>query len=229
MLKFLTMAAMLGTQAAGPPPLPRPVPCVTRAEVGAFTVIGMAVTVEMVRNACRPHLADTAYLRTPAAAEFSARLRSEAHQRFDVAMAGVSRMVGGSADQAQTTAMMRGMFGLMMTEGAGADFAGSLDAEFCRDANEIVEISSALSPDQMARLMGAFASIADHFIRTGPPRLPAPAAPAAAPPAAAPAPPRPTPLAFDVQRRARRPAAPPAVTAPPPRPPIQPFLCRPSE
>src|SRR5205085_1657689 len=113
--------------------------------------------------------------------------------------------------------------------GSGTEFASLLNPGICSDANEIIEISSTLSPDQMGRLFGAFASLVDHVIRIAPPGAFGPGPHAVtpplppAPPAATPTP-TPTPAAFEFQRRGRRPAPPPAPEAAPP--PIQPFMCR---
>jgi hypothetical protein len=120
----------------------------------------------------------------------------------------------------------------LLTEGAGADFAQYADAPLCRDANEVMEIASTLSPDQMARFVGAFASIADHVARMRPPR------PALQPAPPETAPPTPHPAAFE---SAPTRVPPPVVIVPiTPAPgsgaatrsrhrPLAPFLCRPSE
>jgi hypothetical protein len=198
-----------------------PTRCITRGEVGDLTLVGASIAVEVVRNACRTHLPATAFLATPAGAEFSARLRVEGQHRLDSALSGVGRLSGGdnsSMSQAAARTFVRGM----MTEGAGADFAQYADASLCRDANEILEIASTLSPDQMARFVSAFASIADHAARMRPIRI----APHPAPPAAVP--PSPHPAAYEAPRRHM---SPPVVAMPavprPPHPPLVPFLCQP--
>lgn len=214
MMKMMLAAALLGGQAAN---VTAPTRCLTRGEVGDLTLVGASVAVEVVRNACRTHLPETAFLATPAGADFSARLRAEGQHRLESALNGVGRLAGGdnsNMSQAAVRTFVRGM----MTEGAGTDFAQFADASLCRDANEILEIASSLSPDQMARFVGAFASIADHVARMRPPQTgPHPAPPAASPPS-------PHPAAYEVPRR---PASPPVmVMRPPPHPPLTPFLCR---
>ena len=237
MLKTLLAAALVSAQAAGGP---SPARCITRAEVGDVTLVGAAIAVEVVRNACRTHLPETAFLATPAGAEFSARLRAEGQHRLDSAMGGMARV---SSDPNMPRAAIQTFVRGMMAEGAGADFARLADTSLCRDANEIMEIASTLSPDQMARFVGAFASIADHVARMrpmGPTHIvPVPAPPGSAPPEPRPAPPEtvpptPHPAAFEAPPRH---APPPVVIVPsvrtpgaptpprPPRPPMRPFLC----
>src|SRR5206468_5262290 len=122
--------------------------------------------VEVVRGACRSYLPATAFLASAAGAEFSARLRAEGQRRIDSALDGIARLTGDGANLPRTA--IRAMAQGMMTQGAGAELASQADASLCRDANEILEIASTLSPDQMARFVGAFASIADHVARTHP-------------------------------------------------------------
>jgi hypothetical protein len=220
LMKAMLAAALLGGQAAN---VPAPARCITRGEIGDLTLVGASVTVEVVRNACRTHLPETAFLVTPAGAEFSARLRAEGQHRLESALNGVGRLAGGdnsNMSQAAVRTFIRGM----MVEGAGTDFAQYADASLCRDANEILEIASTLSPDQMARFVAAFASIADHAARMQPPHAaPHPALPETRPPA-------PHPAAFEAPRRR---APPPVVVVPatprPPHPPFTPFLCQPAE
>ncbi|MBV9881927.1 MAG: hypothetical protein JO276_02870 [Sphingomonadaceae bacterium] len=226
MLKALLALAVAGSQAAAPP---APTRCITRAEVGDVSLVGVSVAAEVVRNACRSYLPTTAFLVSPAGAEFSARLRAEGQRRLDSALDGVVRLSGDSPNmpRAAVATMIRGM----MSEGAGTELSRMADASLCRDANEILEIASTLSPDQMARLVGAFASIADHFARMHPPR-PAQAAP---PPGSAPsggAHPAPHPAAFEIPAPPNPPVARLEVTPTTPHaphPPLTPFLCQQSQ
>ena len=220
MLKLLLGAALISGQAA---PAPQPERCITREEVGNLSVVGASVAVELVRSACRSYLPATAFLATPAGAEFSARLHAEGQRRLDSAIDGIARLSGDGSAMPRTA--IRAMIQGMMSQGAGADLARQADASLCRDTNEIMEIAATLSPDQMARFVGAFASIADHVARMRPP--PAPAHPA--PPEATPPTPHPAALEIAPTR-----APPPVVVVPiervpgartPPRPPIRPFLC----
>ena len=224
MLKMLAVAALLTTPTARPPAPPGAPPCITRQQIGDFTVIGMAMMVETARNACRPHLAETAFLATRAGADFSKRLRVEGHARLDSALAGFGRAAGGSPDV--PTAMIRGFVERSLTEGVGAEFSRHVDAGLCSDANDILEISATLSPDQMGRFVGAFASIADRVARmaqagTLPGMPPGPPPPAAAPGH------RPTPASLEAPPQGR--PVPMAADAPPRRPPLQPFMCRDGE
>jgi hypothetical protein len=241
MLKPLLAAALLGGQAANVP-VPAPTRCISRAEIGDLTLVGASVAVEVVRNACRSLLPATAFLATPAGADFAARMRAEGQRRLDAAMDGIARISGGGPNMPRAT--IRALIAGMMSEGAGREFAARADAPMCRDANEIMEIASTLSPDQMARFVGAFASIADHVARMRPPPAaapPAPPGPVPAPRTAPPetAPPTPHPAAFEAAPDGDRPTAvllaPPATAnrAPPgtpaaprpPRAPFAPFLC----
>ena len=240
MLKALLAAAVAASQA---PAAPDPARCITREEVGDISLVGASVAVEFVRSACRPHLPETAFLVAPAGAEFAARLRAEGQRRLDSALEGMARLSADRTDRAASREMMRTFVRGMMTEGAGAGFASFADESLCRDANEIMEIASTLSPDQMARFVGAFASIADHIARMppiGPTHIvPVPRPPESPPPALRPAPPEtapptPHPAAFEAPARhapppvvimpAVRPPAPPPPPRPP-RPPMRPFLC----
>jgi hypothetical protein len=230
MLKALLAAALLSGQAAN---VPGPTRCLTRAEVGDLTLVGAAAAVEVVRNACRSYLPTTAFLATPAGADFSAHLRVEGQRRLDSAIDGVARLSGGGANMPR--AVIRTFVSGLLSEGAGADFAQHADASLCRDANEMMEIASTLSPDQMARFVGAIASIADHVARMRPMQTPARIAPVPATPEGAR--PTPHPAAFEAPTRAAPPpvvmvpAAPPSQGRPArqPRPPLAPFLCQQSE
>jgi hypothetical protein len=214
MLKLMTAAALLSAPAANPPAAPR---CITRAEVGDLTLVGAAILVEGVRSACRTHLPETAFLSGPAGAEFAGRMRAEGEGHLEPAMNGITRIAGETPNAG--LAMVRTVIRGLMAEGSGTEFAQYADAQLCRDANEILEIASTLTPDQMARFVGAFASIADRLARMAPPHAPAPA----------------TPETPDEESLAPRPAAfaapevprvpPPVVVPHPSRPPLQPFLC----
>jgi len=230
MLKLLLGAALLSGQA---PAAPDPVRCVTRDEIGDLTLVGASVAVEMVRNACRSFLPPTAFLASPAGAEFSARLRAEGQRRLDSAIDGVARLSGNPPNMPRAT--IRTFIRGMMTEGAGAEAARQVDAPLCRDVNEMMEIASTLSPDQMARFVGAAASIADHVARMRPMQTPARLIPGPNPPGASPA--SPHPAAFEIAPTPV-PPPPPVVVVPapgahaarrPPGPPLRPFLCRPAE
>jgi hypothetical protein len=233
MLKLLLGAALVAAQAPSPS---NPARCITRDQIGDLTLVGASVAVEVVRNACRTYLPATAFLATPAGAAFSARMREEGQRRLDSAIEGVAQLAGNQADMPRAT--IRTFIRGMMTEGSGAEFARQADASLCRDANEIMEIASTLSPDQMARFVGAFASIADHVARMRPMQTPARLIPGPNPPGAAQ--PSPHPAAFEIVPTPA-PASPPVVRVPvtpapgapaahrPPRPSLRPFLCRPAE
>jgi hypothetical protein len=230
MLKSLLAAALLSGQAAN---VPNPARCITRAEVGDLTLVSAAAVVEVVRSACRTHLPTTAFLATPAGAEFSARLRAEGQHRLDTAIEGVARLSGNGANMPRAT--IRTFVSGLLSEGSGAAFAQHADASLCRDANEMMEIASTLSPDQMARFVGAIASIADHLARMRPMQMPARIVPVPTAPEGAR--PVPHPAAFEAPTRASPPepvfipgppSAPGRATPPaqPPRPPLRPFLCQ---
>ncbi|HYJ53254.1 MAG TPA: hypothetical protein VEW04_08775 [Allosphingosinicella sp.] len=211
MLKLMAAAALLSAPAANPPGAPR---CLTRAEVGDLTLVGAAILVEGVRSACRTHLPETAFLSSPAGAEFAGRMRAEGQSHLEPAMNGITRMAGETPNAG--LAMVRTVVRGLMAEGSGTEFAQYADAQLCRDSNEILEIASTLTPDQMARFVGAFASIADRLARMAPPRMPAPATPDDEAL-------RPRPTAFAAPAV---PSVPPRVVIEPPsRPPLQPFLC----
>ena len=214
MIKLLTAAALLTGQAANPPPPPA-ASCLTRQQIGDISVVVMASMVETARNACRPHLPATAFLTTPAGAEFSGRLRAEARQRLISAVAGIAKTAatGGMTPETLRTLGEQGL-----AEGTGAEFSAFLNPALCGDINEIMEIGAELSPDQMGRLFGAFGSLVDNIIRILPPGLLGPGGPSIPPP-----PPGARPASFDLLRTA--PATAPGTSSAP----VRPFLCRPGE
>jgi hypothetical protein len=201
MIKTLALAAVLATQPTAPPPAPPAPPrCITRQQVGDLAVVGSAVFVEGARNACRPHLAPGAFLAQPASAEYSARLRAEARGRFASAADGIAQL-SAPAD-AGPMATVRTMMSSMLAEGVGGEFTAMVDAPMCRDVNDMIEVMSALTPDQLARFSSAAMSLGSQFAeRMMPPAPPAP------PPAPA-------------GRAGRRPAANAAPPPPRPRPPV---------
>ncbi len=228
MLKMLAIAALLTTGTApAAPPAPA---CLTRQQIGDISVVSVASMFETARNACRPHLPATAFLATPAAAEYSGRLRAEARQRLTSALAGVTSIVEAAG---MTREVIRNMGEEGIAEGVGTDLAHYLNPALCADINEILEISAELTPDQTGRFFGAFGSLVDRIIRILPPEAfgpghdPIPLIPS--PPRSAPATPAPaaTPAALAWLRSAPRPGPAPAPEAAPSRP--QPFLCRPGE
>ena len=229
MLKLSVAAALLAAPAANPPAAPR---CITRAEVGDLTLVGASILVEGVRSACATHLPATAFLASPAGTAFAARMRAEGQRRLEPAIDGLSRAAGQAPGM--NAAMIRTMIRGFMAEGTGRELAPYADPILCRDANELLEIASTLSPEQMARFAGAFASLADRIARMAPPT----------PPAAAEEPdelegldepgeeaPRPQQIAFAPPAGTAAPnavdAAPEADVATPsaPRSPLPPFLC----
>ena len=217
MLGMLAIAAMLTSPATlrAPPAAP---PCLTRQQIGDISVVTMASMVESARNACRPHLPATAFLATPAAGEFSGRLRAEARQRLASALAGVTRIVEAAGMTPET---IRNLGEEGIAEGTGAEFAGFLNPALCGDINEIMEISATLSPDQMGRFFSAFGSLVDNVIRIMPPGILGPDGVPAIPPP----PPGALPASFDMFRTAPRLAPAPEAMASPPRP----FICRTGE
>lgn len=211
MLK-VAMAALLATQAAGTPPA---LPCLTRQQLGDISVVTMmtmASMVETARNACRPHLPATAFLATPAAAEFSGRMRAEARQRLVSAVAGMTRMAPNTG---MTPEALRALGEQGLAAGAGAEFSAFLIPAICGDINEMMEISAELSPDQMGRFFAAFGSLFDNVIRIMPPGLLGPGGPSIPPP-----PPGARPASFELLRTAPAPA--PETSSSP----VQPFICR---
>ena len=215
MLKMLTAAALLTGQAASPLAPATALPCLTRQQIGDISVVSMASMVETARNACRPHLPGTAFLVTPAAAEFSGRLRAEARQRLISAVGGITRM---GATGGLTPETLRNLGEQGLAEGTGTEFSAFLNPALCGDINEIMEISAELSPDQVGRFFGAFGSLIDNVIRVLPPGLLGPDGPSIPPP-----PPGARPASFDLFRTAPTPA-----TGTPSQP-VQPFICRTGE
>lgn len=222
MLKLMAAAALLSAPAASPPAAPR---CLTRAEVGDLTLVGAAIVVEGVRSACRTHLPAGAFLVSPSGAAFSARMRGEGQARLEQAISGITRMAGETPNA--SLVMARTMIRGLMAEGSGAELAQYADAVLCREANEILEIASTLTPDQMARFVGAFAAIADHIARIAPPPAPTEEPDVDEEDALTP-----RPASYAPRRETRTPPvevvpAEPGEHALPnvPRPPMQPFLC----
>jgi hypothetical protein len=208
MLKSLAIAATLASQAASTPAAPAAPHCLTRQQIGDISVVAMASMVETARNACRPHLPATAFLATPAAAEFSGQLRAEARQRLISAVAGITKM---APTRGMTPETLRSLGEQGLAEGTGAEFSAFLSPAICGDISEIMEIGAALSPDQMGRFFGAFGSLIDNVIRLMPPGLLGPGGPSIPPP-----PPGARAASFDLLRTAPETSS----------PPIQPFLCR---
>lgn len=222
MLKALAMAAMLSSPTTGAPAPSRAPHCLTRTQINDASVVVAATLVETVRNACRAHLPTTAWLTTAAATDYSARLRAEARQRLDSAVS-VTAGMGTSTTMPRET--IRSMTEVGLREGAGTELARYATAEICADANEILEISSTLSPDQTGRFFGAFASLIDHGLRMLPPGMFGPGAhpPADHGPGDHPTPGA-TPAAYEFlwSKRTPPPAPPSAAARTPPRP----FMCR---
>lgn len=114
----------------------------------------------------------------------------------------------------------------MLSEDAGTEWASLVDQAICRDADEMIEAMSVMTPDRMARFTGALLALADRFSQTMPPSAPrriAPPAPEAGPSG------RPTPLAFEAPARVT-PVPVPVYIAPAPSAPVvrrrpPPVLC----
>lgn len=215
MLKLLTAAALLSTAAtpAAPPPA---APCVTRQQIADISVVTLASLTETVRNACHRHLPATAFLESDVGREFSGRMRGEARQRLLSAIAGIAKL---TPSRGMTPDALRTMTEQGLAEGHGAELSAFMSPAICSDINEIMEISSELSPDQMGRFFGAFGSLFDNVLRALPPGLFGPAG--------APIPPPPhgvRPATFDLFRTAPV-TAPGAAARTPPRP----FMCRDGE
>jgi hypothetical protein len=214
MIKLLAMAALLGsTPVVAPPAAPR---CLTRQQAGDLSVVGMAIMVEGARNACRPHLAATAFLMQPGGTQFAARLRDEGRRRFASAAEAVARLGGGQ--QSGPMAMVRTVMNAMLNEGVGAEFSANVDAALCRDANDMIEALSAMSPDQISRFSAGAMSLASQMAT----RMTAPRRPTAAPPPPA-AGATPRPASFDPGRPPVQmqdvPPVPDLSRLPPPPPP----------
>ena len=230
MLKLTVAAALLAAPATNPPAATN---CITRAEVGDLSLVGASILVEGVRSACTSHLPATAFLASPAGTDFAARMRAEGQRRLEPAIDGLSRAAGQAPGM--NAAMIRTMIRGFMAEGTGRELAPYADPILCRDANEILEIASTLSPEQMARFAGAFASLADRIARMAPPSTPEANSPdsmdalddvedAVDDDEAVGDSPAPQLLAF--APRTPRPAPETAEAAPiTPRPPLPPFLC----
>lgn len=215
MLK-LFMAGLIAAQATAAPPAPPAPRCITRTQFGNLGVVGVAMFVGVAQNVCRQHLRPGAFLTSEAGNAYISNMRTEGRSRLPSTLDAMIPMMPGGPAASPT--MMRGVMGALLADDAGREWAPMVNPALCRDADEVIEAVSVMTPERTARFMGAFAALADHFYRM----MPAPSRPAA--PAATPAP-RPSSLAFapDV------PPAPPRAHPVAPRPPMPPFLCRESE
>ena len=215
MLK-LFMAGLLATQSATvvpPPAPPGPRHCLTRAQFGNFGVVGVAMTVSVAQNVCRPHLRPGAFLTSEAGAAYVANMRVEGRTRLPGTIdAMLAFMPSGPA---ASPTLMRGMFNGLLSDDAGREWARFATPALCRDADEIIEAASVMTPERTARFFSAFASLADQLYQVMPPPAARPAGTQG---------PQSRPLAY-VPALAPAPNAQPA----PPRPPMPPFLCREGE
>lgn len=157
MIKLLTAAALLGSQAASPPPGPPAPRCLTRQQIGDVAVVASSIMLDWVRDTCRPHLAASAFLVGSAGTDYLARLRVEAGRRFESAARNLPRSVGSEAVTPET---FRTQLQTLMTLGVATAGLGGLDAPLCRDIDEIIETMSPMSADQVARFTAAFYSLA---------------------------------------------------------------------
>lgn len=215
MLKMV-MASLLATQAATAPPPPAGPRCLTRAQFGDLGVVGAAMFVSVAQNVCRQHLGSGAFLSSEAGNAYVATMRAEGRIRLPSMVDAVIPMMPGGPAASPT--MMRGVFSALLADDAGREWAPMVNPALCRDADELIEAVSVMTPERTARFMGAMASLADQIYRMMPPPS-RPAPPAAAPGA------RPRPLTFTPEV----PPAPPGAHPATPRRPLPPFLCPPSE
>ena len=155
MIKLLTAGALLGSQAASPPPGPPAPRCLTRQQIGDVAVVASSIMLDWVRDACRPHLAANAFLVRPAGTEHLARLRAEAGRRFESAARSLPRRFGEPVTQEAFGTQLQ----TLMTLGASAGGFGTLDAPLCREIDELIETTSPMSADQGARFTAALYSL----------------------------------------------------------------------
>jgi hypothetical protein len=160
MIKLLTAGALLGSQAASPPPVPPAPQCLTRQQIGDVAVVASSIMLDLVRDACRPHLAADAFLVRPAGTEHLARLRAEAGRRFESAARSLPPGFGG---EAVTLGTARTQLQTIMALGAAAGGFGTLDAPLCREIDELIETTSPMSADQGARFTTALYSLVLQF------------------------------------------------------------------
>jgi hypothetical protein len=232
MFKLIAMAALLSAPAASPP-APAAPRCLTRAQAGQMGVVGVAIMVNVARNACRQHLRPTAFLTSTAGTSFVANMVAEGRRQLPVMIAGISTMV--AARDPLSPGLLRSMVTGMLAEDAGTDWAQFADPQVCRDADDVIAVMSALSPEQIARASGAFMSLGDTMsravlrgVRAHPAYVPVESGSGS----------RPRPLSMEVPARgqpgADSPPVPgPVIMAPPgppaPRPPRPPLICPDSE
>lgn len=155
MIKLVTAAALLGSQAASPLPSPPAPRCLTRQQIGDVAVVASSMMLDLARDACRPHLAASAFLVGSAGTDYLARLRAEAGRRFESAARSLPRRFGGEAVTPET---VRTELQRVMTLDADAAGFGTLDAPLCRDIDEMIEATSPMSADQDARFTAAIYS-----------------------------------------------------------------------
>jgi hypothetical protein len=193
-------------------------------------VVGVAMMVNVARNACRQHLRPAAFLNSTAGTAFVATMTAEGRRQLPAMIAGISTMVPERA--ALSAGFLRGLVTGMLAEDAGTDWAQFADPQVCRDADDIIAVMAELSPEQIGRASGAFMSLGDTMSRA---MLRGMRAHPAYVPVIAPAPvPRPRPLSVEIMDKPEAAPVPvPIMIAPPsppaPRPPRQPLICPDSE
>ncbi|HYI48184.1 MAG TPA: hypothetical protein VEX35_06935 [Allosphingosinicella sp.] len=164
MIKLLAATAMLSGQAATP--APAPTQCLTRQQIGDLTVVVYSVMLDGMREACRPHLAASAFMVQPAGTDYASRLRSEAQRRSASAAQAIARAFGtGEMPPEVVGTLLEGM----MAPGAAAEAIGPGDPGLCREMNEVVEAMAPMSPDQLGRMTAGFISLAQQMEGRFPP------------------------------------------------------------
>lgn len=146
MIKLLAAAAMLSGQAGAPPPAQ----CVPRRQISDMVVVIAPYFIDSALTRCGPHLAPSAYLRQPAAAQLLQRMRAEGTSRRASAVAAIRLITRQALPGVSETTMIN-----MMGEGVAGMAMATPDPGACRDVSTIIESMSAMSPDQVGRFFAA--------------------------------------------------------------------------
>jgi hypothetical protein len=146
MIKLLAAAAML----AGQTPARPPEQCVPRQRISDLIVVIAPYFIDSARTRCQSHLPSSSYLRQPAAAQLSERMRTEGTHRRASAVAAI-RAIGrtpatGVSDDTLINLMGEGTAGMAMAEPSPGG---------CRDLSTIIESMSAMSTEQVGRFFAA--------------------------------------------------------------------------
>jgi len=151
MIKLGIVAALLASQAGTPPPQA----CVPRRQVSDMFIVIAPYFIDAARERCASHLAESSYLRQPAAAALAARIRAFGEGRRTSAAAAI-RVIG----RHDLPGVREETLVAMMGEAVSGMALSSPTPGVCRDVDAIVDSMGAMTPDQLGRFFAAFMGLA---------------------------------------------------------------------